>query len=43
MFERATKKLGLDQAIFMGGNFQNANSEVHQKSMKFEENVFIYY
>jgi chromodomain-helicase-DNA-binding protein 7 len=27
MFERASKKLGLDQAIFMGGAFQNANNE----------------
>jgi hypothetical protein len=27
MFERATKKLGLDQAIFMGGDFKQTNLE----------------
>ena len=27
MFERATKKLGLDQAIFMGGEFKSTNKE----------------
>ena len=26
MFERATKKLGLDQAIFMGGEFKSAGA-----------------
>ncbi len=28
MFERATKKLGLDQAIFMGGAFQSTGIDV---------------
>lgn len=27
MFERATKKLGLDQAIFMGGAFQSTGMD----------------
>lgn len=28
MFERATKKLGLDQAIFMGGAFQSTGIDM---------------
>lgn len=28
MFERATKKLGLDQAIFMGGDFQQTGCNI---------------
>ena len=32
MFERASKKLGLDQAIFMGGTFQSTSVTVDAKS-----------
>ena len=30
MFERASKKLGLDQAIFMGGVFQSTSDNLDQ-------------
>jgi hypothetical protein len=34
MFERATKKLGLDQAIFLGGEFQNTSNGNDDASKK---------
>jgi len=33
MFERATKKLGLDQAIFMGGDFKQTNLDNGDQSV----------
>ena len=37
MFERATKKLGLDQAIFMGGDYQSTD----QPSLLLSQNQLI--
>ena len=34
MFERASKKLGLDQAIFLGGAFQNQDDDKNKKLSK---------
>lgn len=33
MFERATIKLGLDQAIFLGGDFKSANKKDNSNQM----------
>jgi len=37
MFERATKKLGLDQAIFMNGEFKSTGELVPQVNSTNEE------
>ena len=37
MFERASKKLGLDQAIFMGGEFKSVGVQDQQKKIAKED------
>lgn len=37
MFERSTKKQGLEQAIFMGGNFQMNEEEKNAKKISKQE------
>ena len=41
MFERASKKLGLDQAIFLGGAFQNQDDDKNKKLSKNEIEVLL--
>lgn len=37
MFSRATQKLGLDKAIFIGGNFKEAGENTHENRLSKEE------
>lgn len=38
MFERSTKKQGLEQAIFMGGNFQTNEENSKKAKAQLDEN-----